>query len=365
MAHLALTVKTLEIPFRQAFAHSKATRTVTESLLVIAKSVDGTEGVGEACPRHYVTGETIKTAKDFFDTHRQKWEGFSRLKDMREWMTDNQEQIDANPAMWCAVELALLDTWGREAGQSIESLLSYPELDGPFQYSAVLGTTSLEAFRKQAEQFAALGFTDYKVKLSGDEALDLQRMEVLHHLNIKSLSIRVDANNLWSTSAEVIDYLPTLNSSFTAIEEPLQAGNYKGCRAVSQALGIPIILDESFLRSAHFHELIGDPRTWIINIRISKMGGVLRSLAIADAARRNNIPIIIGAQVGESSILTRAALTVANNYRDILLAQEGAFGTYLLEHDITVIPLMFGKRGILSPDSYAGKPGYGFDVSVS
>ena len=63
------------------------------------------------------------------------------------------------------------------------------------------------------------------------------------------------------------------------------------------------------------------------------MGGILCSLGIAKEASKLNVPIIIGAQVGETSILTRAALTVAITYRDILLAQEGAFGTYLLKRD--------------------------------
>lgn len=60
------------------------------------------------------------------------------------------------------------------------------------------------------------------------------------------------------------------------------------------------------------------------------------------------IPLIIGAQVGESSILTRAALTIANAFRDNLLAQEGAFGTQLLQYDIVEPSLMFEKAGKLN-----------------
>jgi len=51
--------------------------------------------------------------------------------------------------------------------------------------------------------------------------------------------------------------------------------------------------------------------------------------------------------VGETSILTRAALTIANSYRDIVIAQEGAFGTHLLEKDICEPSIMFGAGGIL------------------
>ena len=73
------------------------------------------------------------------------------------------------------------------------------------------------------------------------------------------------------------------------------------------------------------------------------------------------IPIIVGAQVGETSILTRAALTVASTFRDILLAQEGGFGTYLLKHDIVEPSLMIGKGAKLSIDSITDDSGFGLD----
>jgi L-alanine-DL-glutamate epimerase-like enolase superfamily enzyme len=60
-----------------------------------------------------------------------------------------------------------------------------------------------------------------------------------------------------------------------AIDEPLQVGDYNGCRQISQELGLPIILDESFVRLEQFKHLQSDPQAWIINIPISKMGDIL------------------------------------------------------------------------------------------
>jgi len=360
-----LTIKKLEIPFKQAFAHATATRSCTESILVTAESSNGVVGVGEGCPRKYVTGETIQTATSFFDTHRKAWEQFTSLEDLKVWMTTNSQGIDMNPASWCAVELALLDQWGQEHGQSIEAFLNLEELTGKFQYSAVLGTENVATFEKQAQQFSALEFGDFKVKVTGNFEKDRQKIEFLKHLPIKNLRIRLDANNLWKTAAEAVTYLKSLQYPFMAIEEPLHVGDYDGCRQISQQLGAPIILDESFLRSDQLGCLQADPQSWIINIRISKMGGILRSLAIAKQAKAMGLPIIIGAQVGETSILTRAALTVANQSRDILLAQEGAFGTYLLEHDLTRTPLMFGKGGRLDTRPISGLPGLGLTLAQS
>ena len=73
--------------------------------------------------------------------------------------------------------------------------------------------------------------------------------------------------------------------------------------------------------------------------------------------------MIVGAQVGETSLLTRAALTVARAAGDLLVGQEGAFGTLLLERDVCDPPLMFGKAGVLDIADYpslASGAGFGF-----
>ncbi len=360
---MKLTIQNLEIPFKQVFAHATATRACTESILVKAESENGSVGVGEGCPRKYVTGETVQSAMNFFVTHCDVWEEFQNVSDLRAWMAENSQVIDENPASWCAIELALFDCWGQEEQQSIESLLNLHELSGPFQYSAVLGTENLPSFQKQAQQFSELGFRDFKVKVSGNLEDDCQKMQFLKDLPIQKLRIRLDANNLWNVASEVVSYLKSLQSTFFAIEEPLQVGDFEGCRQISQQLGLPIILDESFLRFEQFKNIETDPENWILNIRISKMGGMQRSLKIAEQAKKKGLPIIIGAQVGETSILSRAALTIANQYREILQAQEGAYGTYLLERDIAATPLMFGRGGVLDSPSLSTQPGLGLTLS--
>ena len=66
--------------------------------------------------------------------------------------------------------------------------------------------------------------------------------------------------------------------------------------------------------------------------------------------------------VSETSLLTRAALTVAQAAGPALVAQEGAFGTRLLERDLCDPPLMFGTGGVLDVARYPflREPGIGF-----
>ena len=358
-----LTLMPLEIPFRQAFTHASATRTKTETVLVRAESAGGLTGIGEGCPRHYVTGETVASAQGFFQAHRSEWMNITTIEDLRTWTTTHADLIDRNPAAWCAVETACLDLLGRESGRPIELMLGGTHLFGPFQYSAVLGAENLPAFEKQLQQYLALGFTDFKLKITGDFPSDLQRIAALKAAKKSDLRVRLDANNLWQSVHEARDYLQRLDSQFLALEEPLQVGDYYGSRSLSKAIGIPIILDESFVRAGQFSIIQDAPSLWIVNLRVSKMGGLLRALTVAAQAKALGIRIVVGAHVGETSILTRTALTVADQYRGILMAQEGAFGTHLLEYDICDPPLMFSKAGRLSDISFYGRPGLGLSFS--
>ena len=129
--------------------------------------------------------------------------------------------------------------------------------------------------------------------------------------------------------------------------EPLPRHQYDALACLAAELGCPIVLDESLTRVGQLTELAAPSSQWIVNIRVSKMGGLLRSLAVVEAARATGVGVIVGAQVGETSLLTRAGLTVAAAAGGALVAQEGAFGTHLLAEDLCDPPLMFGAGGVL------------------
>lgn len=347
-----IAVRRIEIPFRTSFRHSSALRSETAGLLVEATDSNGGTGYGEGCPRDYVTGETLDTAERFVDEHgRDIQQNIQGLDSLKAWMSANQAVIDKNPAAWCAVELSLLDLFAKRAGCSVEGLLDVPELTGRFQYSAVLGDADGPVFEGQLRQYSDLGLRDFKVKLSGDQSRDQAKAEYLNAMDVAPVRIRLDANNLWASHQVAERYLRSLKLDLFAIEEPLQPCDYKGLQWLSTNLEAPIVLDESLARIEQLSRLEMNPASWIINIRVSKMGGLLRSLALIDRARQLGIRVIIGAQVGETSLLTRAALTLAISCQDILLAQEGAFGTLLLRQDLWVPVLMFGKDGLLDVDS--------------
>jgi L-alanine-DL-glutamate epimerase-like enolase superfamily enzyme len=362
---MSATFRALHLPFVVGFKHASAERHETSSVWVEVRHRSGARGVGEGCPRPYVTGETIESAMAFLDRHAgAATRSIGDVDAMRAWTSDHAAEIERNPAAWCALELAILDALARASGVTVDALLGCPPLAPVYRYTAVLGDAEGKTFAAMAHAYARQGFRDFKIKLSGDGPRDAAKLQALAALDPRPASVRVDANNLWPGPVEAIAALQSLGGTLSGIEEPVGARHWPALARIAEAVGAPVILDESVTRAADLDAVPGPAPHWIVNVRVSKMGGLLRSLEVVAAARRKGLRIVVGAQVGETSVLTRAALTVATAAGDLLVAQEGAFGTHLLTADVCDPPLMFGRGGVLTwADHPASRlPGLGIEA---
>ena len=358
-----IEARALDIPFRHHFKHHSADRSRTEALLVRTRTQNECIGFGEGCPREYVTNETLAGCLVFVEHHAADLaKSIHSTSDLDAWIDRHEHQINANPAAWCAIELSLLDAISKDLGQSIETTLGAPPLAGNFQYTAVLGDNSPSAFGQLVAQYVGLGFGDFKIKITGEVQNDNEKLSLVRDA-VPEARIRLDANNIWETVEEVSTYLHSLSVAPFALEEPLQPRAFDELNRLLRTTSVPIILDESFLNIGHFDLIDTSQNNVIINIRISKMGGLMRARSIARLLSDVGIPLIIGAQVGETSLLTRAGLCLANEFKECVIAQEGAFGTLLLETDVTNESLMFGSKGrLFCPGAGQDVTAHGFEI---
>ena len=358
IALASIRARSLSIPFKAAFSHASAQRSITQTLWVEASDADGWTGYGEGCPREYVTAETVDGALAFVARHQAAWmTDIHDLPSLEAWVVTHRREIDTEPAAWSAVELALLDMLGKRAGCTVETLLGLPVIDGSFHYTAVIGDGSPARFEAELDRYRQAGFGDFKIKLSGDAARDAGKIAALRRADVDPVRVRADANNLWPDAAQAIAALRVLGYPFGAVEEPIGANDADGLAAIAAATGCGVILDESLLRIDQLDAFARRPARWLVNVRISKMGGLLRSLDLVARIRTLGFGVVVGAHVGETSLLTRAALTVANAAPDVVVAREGAFGTHLLAHDVIDPPIMFGAGGVLKASALPHRSG--------
>jgi len=358
LAFQSIQASGLEIPFRRPFAQQAA----TQSILVRVRSADGVHGFGEGCLRERALGETLRDAQAFIAARAEWWQRrIGDADDLAGWVRAYAIEIEGNPGAWTAVELALLDLFGKRAGRPVEVLLGLPGLHQTFRYAAALEdarTPDLILARQQ-------GFRDFHVALSGDRKRDEALIDGLRAAGISPRRVRARAHRLWTDAAEAIAYLAALDFAFVALEEPLAARDYTGMARVAAELDTHVVLDESVARPDQMVALPGGPEHWLIKVRLSKMGGLLRSLDFVRDARSRGLRLVVGACPGETSVLTRAALVVASVAGDALAGLEGGHGTHLLERDITEPSLRYGAGGLLDAGGLAAgrAPGWGLAIS--
>ena len=349
----ALTVYRLRIPFHQTFSHALHSREESDAIVVKVSGSDGRSGFGEGLPRAYVTGENsdsmIARIRDFLaprifqESFYPGWQTIEQLQSLLPDWTQNLESnnsVIAWNAAFCAVELALLD-WSLRADHS--ALVDYlPPCRFEVVYSDVISADSSKDAAALAKRMARLGIKQIKVKVG--TADDAARLDAVRKTVGDSVELRADANGAW-TAAQALEQLKLLAPfKLVMIEQPVAAEDIAGMKKVRAECGTPVMADESLVTLDQARRLIAENGCDLFNIRLSKNGGIAGSLAIAKIAQEAGINIQVGAQVGETGILSAAGRTLAAHVPALVCA-EGSFGTWLLTEDITFENLAFGLGG--------------------
>jgi muconate cycloisomerase len=130
-------------------------------------------------------------------------------------------------------------------------------------------------------------------------------------------------------------------------EQPVGADDLKGLAKLTAVLHEDVVVDESLCSLAEARELVAARACSVLNVRVSKCGGPLAALELVELASRAGLVCQLGAQVGESGILTAAGRLVATVARPGFRHHEGADNLFLLRRDLTVENLTVrpGGRG--------------------
>ena len=343
----------LTIPFARSFQHATMSRAASDAVIVRVTDHDGLRGYGEALPRPYVTGEDVGTMVATLRSRvvpevlaREFESGAVVLEQVQAlaaaWSPPQRQghSVIAWNATMCAMELALLDWAFRRAGQSVSEWL-LPARD-QVVYTGVIDATDPETAGMLASRYTDARFAQLKVKVGiGD---DVSRLEAVRQAAGDRVAVRVDANGVWD-AASAVKALEALKSfDIEAVEQPVGPLDLEGMRRVREETGIAVIADESLVTMRDAESLLREQACDIFNVRVSKCGGLLPSRAIAELGLSAGLRVQVGAQVGETSLLSAAGRHLALHLAEVE-SVEGSFGTHLLSEDITADPVMFGDAG--------------------
>ncbi len=344
----------LRIPFTIPFSHRLKTRSFSDSIIVKLTTDSGESGFGEGVPRPYVTGETVSSSLDYikhvllplihqhvFHPLTQDTDSMNVLSEISAMLPDTgKDSVIAFNASKTAIEIALIDALLKHSGKSLSYLIQ-PHRES-VTYSAVITADSEDKIKKIARECEQYGMKQVKIKVGiGD---DYRRIATVRDILGNVVSLRVDANCAFDIKG-ALDLIASIQSlGIDSIEQPVPRGDINALAQVKKDSIIPIMVDESLITEADAVELIKKNACDLFNLRISKNGGLFRTLGLAELARKVGIGFQLGCQVGETAILSAAGRHLAAHLDDVKFI-EGSFGTLLLEEDIASESVQFGYAG--------------------
>eukprot|EP01035_Chromulina_nebulosa_P017357 gene17357-22904_t len=221
--------------------------------------------------------------------------------------------LKGHPYIKSAIDMACWDILGKVTGQPVCELLGGRFTDSFPLYRAISQGT--------AEEMAS-DVEKYVDEVGGDPRDDIERIRAVRLLldkKIKELNatskgrihipLLCDANTGWQThqALKVINAVKDLD---VMIEQPCLT--YEECVAVRKLCPLPIVLDECIDDIGVLIKLLSDRAADVINLKISKVGGLTKAKTIRDLAIQTGISMNIEDTWG-GDIVTAAIAHLANS----------------------------------------------------
>ena len=349
-----LTIFCLRIPFVEAFRHSSSSRSFADSIVVRVRAEDGTVGYGEGLARPYVTGETVESLvshianrlwpavmrADYGDITPRK-DPLTALSSINKSLLEKKGDVIAWHGARTAIELALIDCLLRSQGLSLGKIL--PAQCSSITYSGVITAGSIEAALRHARYFKLFGIKYLKLKIDGTNPVE--RVAAIRRAVGSEISLRVDANGAYDapTAAKILSALQEFG--IAAAEQPIKRSSPTELAHLRANSPIPIVVDESLVTIEDARALVNTRACDYFNLRLSKCGGIFRTLQMARLAAGAGLRIQFGSHVGETAILSAAGRHLAAHLEHVDFV-EGSYGSLLLAEDVSRDSVVFGHGGV-------------------
>ncbi|MBV9716374.1 MAG: hypothetical protein JOZ64_13440 [Solirubrobacterales bacterium] len=250
---------------------------VEERELVVVSVHDsaGRVGYGEAAPLEPYDGVSVEDVLGELERCRELLTR-ARALDRAELLAQCAE-ASVVPQALAAVDLALWDLAGREAGRPVWALLGAAAPD-PVTVNYTIAASDRAGAAAEAGAARAAGFRCLKAKVGvGDDA---GRLAAVRAVAGPELAIRVDANGAWSLAEALATLRVLAPVGLELCEEPVRG--YEEIERLSSLVGVRLALDESAEQAG----ALDRRRCHAVCLKVGRCGGISGLLAAARRARK-------------------------------------------------------------------------------
>jgi L-alanine-DL-glutamate epimerase-like enolase superfamily enzyme len=197
--------------------------------------------------------------------------------------------LRGHPYVKAPIDIACWDILGKLAGLPLHKLLGGAAQDKIALYRAI----SQEDAAVMADKIAGYrreGYTKFQLKVGGDANDDIARIRACRAILAPTDILVADANTGWTMAdaARVVNAVADLD---VYIEQPCMS--YAESVSIRRRTTLPFVLDENIGSVADLVQGLADDAFDVINLKISKVGGLTKARQMRDLCVAHNIPMTI------------------------------------------------------------------------
>jgi cis-L-3-hydroxyproline dehydratase len=259
--------------------------------------------------------------------------------------------LRGHPYVKSPIDIACWDLLGKVAGLPTHLMLGGGETRDIDLYRAISQQRPDEMARR-VSGYRDEGYSKFQLKVGGDADVDIERIRACRAMLDRGEILIADANTGW-TMHEAARVVAAVRDLDLYIEQPCRT--YEECRVVRRRTALPFILDETIDGLDRLLTALADGAMDVINLKISKVGGLTRARQMRDLCVERGVAMTIEDSWG-GDITTAAIAHLAGSTPSEFLFSATDFNSYVSRSIATGAPKR--EKGRMRPSD---KPGLGIE----
>ncbi len=336
-----ISVYQVDLPLREgrySWSEGKSVD-VFDSTVVRIETDAGLSGHGEVCPLGpvylpaYAAGVRAGLAELAPRLIGQDPTQLQKLnRHMDQW-------LKGHPYVKSAVDLACWDILGQQAGMPVCELLGGRYGEDVVLYRAISQRPASEMAENVAG-YREAGYRRFQLKVGGHPDEDIERIRAVRSILQPGDKLIADANTGWLMH-DAVRVANAVRDVDVYLEQP--CATYAQCLAVRERTTLPFVLDEVIDSVDMILRGAADRAMDVVNIKISKFGGLTRACQARDLCVSLGIAMTLEDSWG-GDIVTAAIAHLAHSTPTELLFTSTDFNSYVSTSIATGAPQRINGR---------------------
>ena len=247
------------------------------------------------------------------------------------------------------IDMACTDLAARVAGMPVHTYLGGAVKDR-LLFNAWIGILPPEEAAKETLGWQKQGFRSCKIKVGGNIQADRDRVKAVREAVGPEFNIRIDANAGYDADTSIKLAELVAPYKLQLFEQPVPADDIAGMarvRKAANAVGVPIMADESVLDHASLIRIIRMDAADIVKVKVMKQGGFLNTRRMIATAEAAGIRCVVGHGFG-LGVNTMAEIMLAATSDNVIDGLE-CVGPLKTKDDVVTQKLDLTRGSIALP----------------